>query len=83
MDRLRHPLRQLRRMQFGRRSEKIDPEQLLLAFEDLEQAIASNEAAEDKKDSAGAHRCRLFSAVMRWIDRAWLADATAARSSGW
>jgi len=54
MDRLRHLLRQLQRAQFGRRSEKLDPEQLLLALEDIEQAIAGNEAAEDKKDPAGA-----------------------------
>jgi transposase len=53
-DRLRHLLRQLQRAQFGRRSEKLDPEQLLLAIEDIEQAIAANEAAEDKKDPAGA-----------------------------
>jgi transposase len=36
MDRLRHLLRQLQRAQFGRRSEKLDPEQLLLALEDIE-----------------------------------------------
>ena len=54
MDRLRHLLRQLQRAQFGRRSEKLDPEQLRLALEDIEQAIAGNEAAEDKKDPAGA-----------------------------
>src|SRR5215469_16320006 len=54
MDRLRHLLRQLQRAQFGRRSEKLDPEQLLLALEDVEQAVAGNEAAEDKKDPAGA-----------------------------
>jgi transposase len=56
MDRLRHLLRQLQRAQFGRRSEKLDPEQLLLAIEDIEQAVAANEAAEDKKDAAGARR---------------------------
>jgi transposase len=38
-DRLRHLLRQLQRAQFGRRSEKLDPEQLLLALEDIEQAL--------------------------------------------
>ena len=38
IDRLRHLLRQLQRAQFGRRSEKLDPEQLLLALEDIEQA---------------------------------------------
>jgi transposase len=54
MDRLRHLLRQLQRAQFGRRSEKLDPEQLLLALEDVEQAIAANEATEDKNDPAGA-----------------------------
>jgi transposase len=54
LDRLRHLLRQLQRAQFGRRSEKLDPDQLLLALEDLEQAIAGNEAADDKKDPVGA-----------------------------
>ena len=54
IDRLRHLLRQLQRAQFGKRSEKLDPEQLLLALEDIEQAIAGNEAREDKKDVAGA-----------------------------
>src|SRR5207249_4225885 len=44
IDRLRHLLRQLQRAQFGRRSEKLDPEQLLLALEDIEQAIAGDEA---------------------------------------
>jgi transposase len=56
MDRLRHLLRQLQRAQFGRRSEKLDPEQLQLAIEDIEQAVAGDEAAEDKKDPAGAHK---------------------------
>jgi transposase len=52
--RLQHLLRQLERMQFGRRSEKLHPDQLALAFEDVEQAIASEEAGEDKRDPAGA-----------------------------
>jgi transposase len=56
MDRLRHLLRQLQRAQYGRRSEKLDPEQLLLAIEDIEQALAGDEATEDKKDSAGARK---------------------------
>lgn len=50
MDCLQHLLRQLQRAQFGRRSEKLDPEQLQLAIEDIEQAIASDEAAQDRKD---------------------------------
>ena len=54
IDRLRHLLRQLQRAQFGRRSEKLDPDQLLLALEDIEQAIAGNEARADKKDPAAA-----------------------------
>ena len=54
IDRLRHLLRQLQRAQFGRRSEKLDPEQLLLALEDIEQALAGSEAADDKKDPAAA-----------------------------
>jgi hypothetical protein len=36
---LRHLIRQLQRMQFGRRSEKLDPDQLALGLEDLDQAI--------------------------------------------
>jgi transposase len=56
-DRLRHLLQQLQRMQFGRRSEKLDPDQLALAFEDIEQAIAANEAEDDKKDPAAAREC--------------------------
>jgi transposase len=54
MNRLRHLLRQLQRAQFGRRSEKLDPEQLFLALEDIEQVIAGNEADDDKKDPLAA-----------------------------
>ena len=54
IDRLRHLLGQLRRAQFGRRSERLDPEQMLLAFEDIEQAIAGDEAREEKNDAAVA-----------------------------
>ena len=53
-DRLQHLLHQLQRMQFGRRSEKLDPDQFSLAFEDIEQAIAGIEADEDKTDPTGA-----------------------------
>jgi transposase len=52
--RLEHLLQQLRRMQFGRRSEKLDAGQLALAFEDIEQAVAAIEAADDKKDPTAA-----------------------------
>jgi transposase len=52
VDRLRHLLRQLQRLQFGRRSEKLDPDQLNLTFEDLEQAIAEVEAEQERADPA-------------------------------
>jgi transposase len=48
--RLRHFIRQLQRMQFGRRSEKLDPDQLALALEDLEQAVAESDAEAEKVD---------------------------------
>jgi transposase len=51
-DRLRHLIRQLQRVQFGRRSEKLDPDQLNLALEDLEQAVALGEAEREKADPA-------------------------------
>src|SRR5215212_3275622 len=47
-DRLRHLIRQLQRLQFGRRSEKLDPDQLNLALEDVEQAIAETQAQQEK-----------------------------------
>src|SRR3954463_14021269 len=40
-------IRQLQRGQFGRRSEKLDPAQLQLGLEDLEQTIAAAEAAQE------------------------------------
>jgi len=49
-DRLRHLIRQLQRLQFGRRSERLDPNQLNLALEDLEQAIAETRAEQEKTD---------------------------------
>lgn len=56
LDRLRHLLRQLQRAQFGRRSEKLDPNQLALALEDIEQAIAKSEADDDRKNRAAANK---------------------------
>ena len=53
-NRLMHLLRQLQRMQFGRKSEKLDPDQFALALEDIEQAEAANEAADDKRNKAAA-----------------------------
>jgi transposase len=53
-DRLMHLLRQLQRMQFGRKSEKLDPDQFALALEDIEQAVAASEAADDRRNSTAA-----------------------------
>jgi transposase len=53
-DRLAHLLRQLQRMQFGRRSEKLDPDQFALALEEIEQAEVAREAADDKQNKATA-----------------------------
>src|SRR5205807_344676 len=44
-DRLSHLLRQLQRAQFGRRSERLDPDQIELALEDIETAIAEKPCA--------------------------------------
>lgn len=40
IDRLQQIIRQLQRAQFGRRSERLDPDQLALALEDLEGDVA-------------------------------------------
>jgi len=47
IEKLRLLIRQLQRGRFGRRSEKLDPDQLQLGLEDLEQAAAAAEAAQD------------------------------------
>lgn len=51
-ERLDHIIAQLRRLQFGRRSEALDPDQLELGFEDLESAAAEVEAEEEEGDPA-------------------------------
>src|SRR5947207_12279086 len=57
-DRLLHTLRQLQRNQFGRKSERLSEDQLNLALEDLETAIASGEAAQETADATPASRTR-------------------------
>src|ERR687894_2727969 len=47
IEKLRLLIRQLQRGQFGRRSEKLDPAQLQLGLEDLEQTAAAAEAAQE------------------------------------
>jgi transposase len=49
--RLWETLRQLRRAQFGRKSEKLDSDQLSLAMEETEQAIAETGAAEETSNT--------------------------------
>src|SRR6186997_2096870 len=57
IEKLRLLIRQLQRGQFGRRSEKLDPDQLQLGLEDLEQAAAAAEAAQEAAArSSGASR---------------------------
>src|ERR687895_109239 len=47
IEKLRLLIRQLRRGRFGRRSERLDPDQLQLGLEDLEQTVAAAEAARE------------------------------------
>jgi transposase len=46
-DKLRALIQKLLRHRFGRRSEQLSPDQLMLAIEDIEQEIAEREAADD------------------------------------
>src|SRR3954452_2399894 len=47
IEKLQLLIQRLQRGQFGRRSERLDPDQLQLGLEDLEQTIAAAEAAQD------------------------------------
>ena len=47
-------IKELQRHRFGRRAERIDPEQLALALEDLEQTLAAVEAAAEKAAKASS-----------------------------
>jgi transposase len=51
-ERLEHLLRTLRRLQFGRKSERLPAAQLQLGLEDTEAAIAQVEAEAERQDSA-------------------------------
>lgn len=50
-ERLDHIIAQLRRLQFGKRSEALDPDQLKLGLEDLESAAAEVAAEEERGDA--------------------------------
>lgn len=66
-------LQQLRRAMYGRRSERLDADQLQLAFEDVEQALATVEAglAETSPRPAGKapHRLRNRGSLPRHLPR--------------
>src|SRR3954465_11679202 len=48
IEKLRLLIRQLQRGRLGRRSEKLNPDQLQLGLEDLEQTVAAAEAAQEE-----------------------------------
>src|SRR3954464_11240055 len=48
IEKLRLLIRQRQRNRFGRRSERLDPDQLQLGLEDLEQTVAAAEAAREE-----------------------------------
>src|SRR3954464_15741528 len=48
IEKLRLLIRQLQRNRFGRRSERLDPDQLQLGLKDLEQTVAAAEAAQEE-----------------------------------
>jgi transposase len=54
VERLRQLIKRLQRSQFGRRSEQLDADQLQLGLEDLEQAVAASEAAQEAATLASA-----------------------------
>jgi transposase len=47
-------IKELQRHRFGRRSERLDPDQLALALEDLEQTLAALEAAAEQNSKTSA-----------------------------
>ena len=58
-ERYEHIIAQLRRLQFAARSEKLDKDQLQLAFEDLQQGLAEIEGEEEKANrELKTHRTR-------------------------
>ena len=51
-DRLTAIIKELQRHRFGRRAERLDPEQLALALEDVEQTLAAADAAAENDTTA-------------------------------
>jgi transposase len=58
VERLKAIIEALQRHRFGRRSEQLDPDQLQLALEEVETALAEAEYARDKASRAPAERPR-------------------------
>src|SRR5271155_1625967 len=50
-DQLRHLLKQLQRAHFGQRSEQLDRDQMQLALEDIETALANRDAEEPQQNN--------------------------------
>ena len=69
-ERLRAIIVALQRHRFGRRSEQLDPDQLALGLEDLEQSVAAAEAQEERVAAPGQSR----PARQRKINRGALPD---------
>ncbi len=58
IDRLAAIIKALQRHRFGQRSEQLDPDQLTLALEDVEQTLSASEAAQEKSPPAAAATSR-------------------------
>src|SRR4051794_41884259 len=56
MPRLELVIRQLVRAQFGRKSERLDPEQFQLILENLDQEIAATKAPRQEAEDSDANR---------------------------
>ena len=52
LERLTAIIRELQRHRFGRRAERLDPEQFALALEDVEQTLAAGDAAAENDSTA-------------------------------
>jgi transposase len=64
-DRLRAIIAALQRHRFGRRSERLDPGQLALALEDVEQSVAALDAADERTPEPRRPRPKLRRKVNR------------------
>lgn len=58
IDRLAAIIKALQRHRFGRRSEQLDPDQLALALEEVEQTLSAAEAAQEKNPALASTKSR-------------------------